>query len=107
MEDTSSATINRSRGSSFTADLLSAYSGCVQRAGSCQELGGIDELANHELELSGRARILEFVHLVESLLSIRHRYLLGDHQRPATNRQNLAQRQQRMRRARTARRGAT
>src|SRR4029077_6438904 len=73
---------------------------------SCQELGCIDELSYDELELTGRARILELVHLVEGLLGIRHRHLLGNDERAAADRQDLAQCQQRMRRARTPGRGA-
>src|SRR5216684_530447 len=68
-----------------------------QHSASCQKLRRVDELAYHKLELSGGTRILESVPLVKSLLGIRHRHLLGDDQRPATHRQNLAQRQQRMR----------
>src|SRR5262249_57916408 len=66
----------------------------------------VNELAYDELELTGGARILEAVSLVESLLGIRHRHLLGDDQRPASHGQNLAQRQQRMRRAGTPGRSA-
>ena len=51
---------------------------CSVATPSCQELGGIDELAHDELELTGRARVLELVHLVECLLGIGHRHLLRD-----------------------------
>ena len=56
---------------------------------SCQQLGGLDELAHHDLELARGARILELVHLVEGLFGVRHRHLLRDHQGPAADRQHL------------------
>ena len=48
------------------------------------------------LSWRGGAGVLELVHLVEGLLGVRHRDLLGDHQRAAADRQHLPQRQQRL-----------
>ena len=42
----------------------------------CHEPGGIDELTHQDLELIGRARIRQLIHVVEGVLGIGHRDLL-------------------------------
>src|SRR5258707_4076949 len=91
-DETSSATIRRSRGLSMSA--VPHHAGIV------------DQLAHDQLELRGRARILELIARIESLPGIRDRYLLRHDQRPAADRQHLAQRDQRLHAARATARGS-
>ena len=55
------------------------------------KLGGLDQLAHHQLELPGGTHIPEVVHVVEGLCGVGHANLLRDDQRPATHRQHLTQ----------------
>src|SRR5215468_7058261 len=91
MDETSSATIRRSRGLSMSA--VPHHAGIV------------DQLAHDQLELCGRARILQIVARIERLRGIRDRHLLRYDERPAADRQHLAQRDQRLHPARTTGRG--
>src|SRR5689334_21063067 len=90
-DETSSATIRRSRGLSMSA--VPHHAGIV------------DQLAHNQLELRGRARILELVSRIEGLAGIRNRHLLRHNERPTADRQHLAQRDQRLHAARAAGRG--
>ena len=49
------------------------------RGGACEVVEG-----------KGRARVRQFVHVVEGVLGVRHRHLLRKHQRAAAHRQHLA-----------------